>query len=302
MDPAGASPRVPTKVTELTPEKKVKRIVLTILLVVLVSVFGVSTFFVIRDVYRSKKESEANRNLSDIVNELKSETKRPVKGKLHESETGVRPEDVSPYTEDGILRYLAPLYEKNEDLAGWLSIPGMGIDYPVMYTPFYIEKYLRMAFDGEWALSGSLFIGEGWDEDNNIAIIYGHHMKDGTMFSDLVDYESEEFAKEHPLIEFDTLRETGDYEVLCAVKSKVTDDPSVFPYYEYTDLRDPETFDTFFERVRAEALYDTGIDVEYGDRVLVLSTCNYHTDNGRFYVVAIMKAESPENGAKKTSS
>ncbi len=279
---------------------------MTIILVVLVSVFCISTFFVIRDVLRSKKESDANLALSSMVNELKNETRRPHTRTDPSAQTGEETEsaeqDEDLYTKDGILKYLAPLYEQNEDLAGWLTIPGMTIDYPVMYTPFYIEKYLRMAFDGEWALSGSLFIGEGWDEDNNIAIIYGHHMQDGSMFCNLVDYESEQFAKEHPDIEFDTLRETGDYKVLCAVLSKVTTDPSVFPYYAYTDLRDPEKFDEFFERVRAEALYDTGIEVEYGDRVLVLSTCNYHTDKGRFYVVAVMKAESPADEAEEAPS
>ncbi len=270
------------------------------------AVFAVSTFFVIKDFLRSKKEKDANDALSQTVNDLKAEVGRSRSGSdsSKDGETEGGEEDEGLYTEDGILRYLAPLYEQNNDLAGWLTIPGMTIDYPVMYTPYYIEKYLRMAFDGEWALSGSLFIGEGWYEDNNIAIIYGHHMKDGSMFCDLVNYESEEFAKEHPVIEFDTLREPGEYKVLCAVLSEVTNDPSVFPYSEYTDLTDPEVFDEFFERVRAEAVYDTGIDVEYGDRVLVLSTCNYHTDNGRFYVVAIMKASSSSemNAADQTQS
>ncbi|MBR3639194.1 MAG: class B sortase [Clostridia bacterium] len=268
--------------------------------------FGISTFFVIRDIYRSKKENAANVAISSMVNDLKNEVRRPGSKTTPSTdggeETGDESEAEDIYTEDGILKYLAPLYEQNSDLAGWLTIPGTTIDYPVMYTPFYIEKYLRMAFDGEWALSGSLFIGEGWDEDNNIAIIYGHHMQDGSMFCNLVDYESEEFAKEHPTIQFDTLRETGDYKVLCAVLSRVTSDPSVFPYSKYTDLRDPEIFAEFFERVRAEALYDTGVEVEYGDRVLVLSTCNYHTTNGRFYVVAILKADSAADSDEETPS
>ena len=285
---------------------KKRRILLTILLVVLVSVFGISTFFVIRDIYRSKKENAANLAISSMVNELKNEVRRGGPGTDRstdsEDETASDKKDPALYTEDGILKYLAPLYEQNEDLAGWLTIPGMTIDYPVMYTPYYIEKYLRMAFNGEWALSGSLFIGEGWDEENNITIIYGHHMQDGSMFCNLIDYESEEFAKEHPVIEFDTLREVGEYQVLCAVLSKLTSDPAVFPYHRYTDLRDPEKFEEFFRRVRAEAVYDTGIDVEYGDRVLVLSTCNYHTTNGRFYVVAVMKADPSSGSAEKAPS
>ena len=282
---------------------KKKKIFLTILLVVFVSVFAVSAFFVIRDILRSKKENDANLALSSIVNELKNDVRRPGSKSAHSTSDGEETEDETKdlYTEDGILKYLAPLYEKNKDLFGWLTIPGTVIDYPVMYTPYYVEKYLRLSFDGEWASSGCLFIGEGWDEENNITIIYGHHMNDGSMFRSLVFYETEEFAKEHPVIEFDTLRETRDYQVVYAVKSRVTSDPSVFPYYEYTDLRDPERFEEFFERVRSEALYDTGVEVEYGDQVLLLSTCNYHAEDGRFYVVAVMKAESPSDDAEKSS-
>ena len=285
---------------------KKRKILLTILLVVLVSVFGISTFFVIRDVLRSKKENDANLALSSVVNDLKNDLRRPGSKSAHFTdegeETSTETESEDLYTEDGILKYLDPLYKKNNDLIGWLTIPGTVIDYPVMYTPYYIEKYLRMAFDGEWASSGCLFIGEGWYEENNITIIYGHHMDDGSMFRSLVYYETEKFAEEHPVIEFDTLRETRDYQVVFAVKSKVTSDPSVFPYYEYTDLRDPARFEEFFTRVRSEALYDTGVEVEYGDQVLLLSTCNYHTENGRFYVVAVMKAESPEDSVEETSS
>ena len=281
---------------------KKRKIILTILLVLLVSVFGISTFFVIRDVYRSKTENAANRELSSVVNDLKDDTRRH--GSRNdgtdetEGETDDGEEQEDPYTEDGILKYLAPIYEQNSDLAGWLTIPGTTIDYPVMYTPEYIQKYLRMAFNGEWALSGSLFLGEGWSEDNNYAIIYGHHMQDGSMFCNLVDYESLEFAKEHPIVEFDTLREMGDYEVMCACLTQVNGDPSAFHYYEYTDLRDPEIFAEFFEGVGTEALYFTDVKAEYGDRILVLSTFNYHTDNGRFYLVAVMKAEPTEGGTE----
>ena len=271
------------------------------------SVFGISTFFAIRDVYRSKTENSANRELSSVVNDLKDEAGRHRRRKddpagSGEETDGETSEEEDLYTEDGILKYLAPLYEQNSDLAGWLTIPGTTIDYPVMYTPEYIQKYLRMAFNGEWALSGSLFLGEGWSEDNNYAIIYGHHMQDGSMFCNLVDYESLEFAKEHPIVEFDTLREMGDYEVMCACLTQVTGDPSAFHYYEYTDLRDPEIFAEFFEGVGTEALYFTDVKAEYGDRILVLSTCNYHTDNGRFYIVAVLKADPAEGGTEESSS
>ena len=80
----------------------------------------------------------------------------------------------------------------------------------------------------------------------------------------------------------------GGYEVLAAFYSEIypVDAEGVFRYYEYADLSDPERFTEYVEQAKAAALYDTGIAAQYGDRLLTLSTCSYHTDNGRFVVVA----------------
>lgn len=63
-----------------------------------------------------------------------------------------------------------------------------------------------------------------------------------------------------------------------------------FRYYKYTDLRDMEDFIAYIDQVKAAALYDTGITAEYGDQLLTLSTCSYHTEDGRFVVVAKEKS------------
>ena len=69
----------------------------------------------------------------------------------------------------------------------------------------------------------------------------------------------------------------------------------MFRYYQYTDLSDQDRFEEYIRQVRAAALYDTGVEVQYGDRLLTLSTCSYHRDNGRFVVVACQKQE-PQTG------
>ena len=64
------------------------------------------------------------------------------------------------------------------------------------------------------------------------------------------------------------------------------DDVDVFRYYAYTDLSDRSVFAEYAEQIKGAALYDTGVEVTYGDQLLTLSTCEYHTANGRFVVVA----------------
>lgn len=107
------------------------------------------------------------------------------------------------------------------------------------------------------------------------------------MFALLPSYAKESFYEEHPAIRFDPLFEQGEYEVMAAFYSKAygTDAQDVFRYYQYTDLSSPERFQEYVMQVKAAALYDIGITAEYGDQLLTLSICNYHTDNGRFVVV-----------------
>ena len=187
-----------------------------------------------------------------------------------------------------ILPAYAPLAEQNPDLFGWIAIDDTVLNYPVMHTPEDPEYYLHRAFDGTDSTSGVPFLDANCALDCGNYIIYGHHMKNGSMFALLPSYASEDYWKEHPVIRFDTLYKTGLYEVIAAFYSKAysPEDVGVFRYHAYTDLRDPERFDDFVEQMRAAALYDTGIEVEYGEQLLTLSTCEYHAKDGRFVVVA----------------
>ncbi|OUQ75818.1 class B sortase [Flavonifractor sp. An100] len=186
------------------------------------------------------------------------------------------------------LEGYAALHGENPDLFGWVKIEGTKLDYPVMFTPEDPEYYLRRAFDGSYSVAGVPFLDGDCQEDGNHYLVYGHHMKNGTMFGSLPGYANEDYWAEHPAIQFDTLDEEGGYEVLAAFYSEIypVDAEGVFRYYEYADLSDPERFTEYVEQAKAAALYDTGIAAQYGDRLLTLSTCSYHTDNGRFVVVA----------------
>ena len=114
-------------------------------------------------------------------------------------------------------------------------------------------------------------------------VIYGHHMNDGSMFADLCGYADRDFWAEHKTIHFDTLSSFGEYEVMAAFRFNANRD--TFRYNEYTNMDEAE-FAEFLENVRARALYDTGAELEYGDTLLTLSTCEYTYRNGRFVVVA----------------
>ena len=183
------------------------------------------------------------------------------------------------------------LYKANSDIIGWVKIDDTKIDYPIMQTQSDPEYYLHNSFEKEYAASGTPFMDAGSDifVPTSNFLIYGHNMKNGTMFHDLLKYESSEFYQEHKTFKFDTIYKggQGEYQVIAAAYSKIyPKDSTKFKYYQYAGITSEAQFNEYVSGVKALSIYDTGVTAEYGDQLVTLSTCAYHTDDGRFFVVA----------------
>lgn len=190
------------------------------------------------------------------------------------------------------------LWELNHDFVGWLKINGTNIDYPVMQTPENEQFYLNHNFYKEPNYEGTLFCNANSDvtrPSDNI-IIYGHHMKTNTMFHCLDQYENKEFYEEHKYINFDTLTEYGTYEVIAAFRTDVNKG-----HYEYWHFVEgtKEDFEEYVNYAVSRTAYTPDSTAEYGDKLISLSTCAYHTTNGRFVVVA--KRISSEKAINETN-
>ena len=109
-------------------------------------------------------------------------------------------------------------------------------------------------------------------------------MLDGGMFSDLELYKKRKFFQQHKYVRFDTLDELGLYEVMAVIITTAYQSDS-FQYYNYVENNEL-IFNTYVQECKQRALYDTGMDAEYGDKLVTLSTCEYSSDNGRLIVVA----------------
>ncbi len=187
-----------------------------------------------------------------------------------------------------ILDEYKNIYIKNKSVIGWLTIEGTGIDYPVMQT-VNNDYYLDHDFNGKEDKNGSIFLDcncNAMFRSTNL-IIYGHHMKSGKMFGNLKKYESEDYCKEHNIIQFDTIYEKGLYEVMYVFRDNIKDAEDVsFKYYQFIDAASPEEFESNMNAMSEMSLYDTGVTATYGDDILTLSTCNGSTSTARFVVVA----------------
>lgn len=187
------------------------------------------------------------------------------------------------------LPYLAEKREQNPDLVGWIKIEGTKVDYPVMYTPEEPEKYLHLNFNEKYSFGGLPFIDANCNllPENDNLIIYGHNMLDGSMFRTLMKYEREDFWQAHPTIRLDIKDEEREYEIVSAFRDRVYYTyEDCFKFYHFYDAYSKEALDEAVEYYKTHALYDTGVFIEMGDRMITLVTCAYHTDNGRFVVVA----------------
>lgn len=204
------------------------------------------------------------------------------------TEVTIAPTETEPKE---ILPQYAELAAQNPEMVGWLCIEGTKLDYPVMHTPADPQKYLHLNFEGEYSYPGVPFVDAGCTMDSDNLLIYGHNMPNGTMFRSLMQYQQKNYWQAHPTIRFDTLYEEQEYEVLAAFYDRVyykTED--VFKFYQFIDAEDEQDFDNAIAQFQSKALYDTGVTAEYGDKLITLVTCAYHTDNGRFVVVAKRKS------------
>lgn len=236
-------------------------------------------------------------SLSQRIEEAKNEPQptvyytRPVKPTIPESTEDVTVPDVTtaPVEEESptILSEYAQLYLDNPDLVGWIEIEGTRINYPVMQTPGTEDYYLHRNFDGEYSKRGCIFLKATCDvfEPSDNIVIYGHNMRDDSMFGELDNYTRKSYWQEHRYITFNTLLEKHTYEIIAVFKT-TTSVGQGFKYHQFVNAGSEEAFNEFVSTCKELSFYDTGVTAEYGDKLITLSTCEYTLTNGRLVVVA----------------
>jgi len=271
-----------------------KRSILITLAAVFAAVFLFSGAMLWQD-YQDQRESAA---VFDSVAELIQVETLPTTAPEMEttgSDNVTEPKEPVPVEVSAYEKYAA-VYEQNNDFVGWLYIEGTNINYPVMQTPEEPNYYLKRAFDRSYSDYGVPYVQENCalGISDNI-VIYGHNMSNGSMFADLCRYEKKSFWQEHPIIHFDTLSGYGEYEIVTVFKT-VAYSQEGFKYYHFVDAENEADFDVFLAQCRELELYDTGVDAEYGDQLITLSTCEYSRKNGRMVIVAKLIAPPAAEG------
>lgn len=187
----------------------------------------------------------------------------------------------------------------NDDMVAYIKIDGTSVDYPVFQSDDN-DFYLHRDPNKNESLEGSLFL----DFKNDITygnrqyIVYGHNMKEDTMFHSIRYYADEQYYKEHPYIQFDTLYHDYVFEVLTFYTADINEH-----YYIHADWPVDEAFEQYLDKIMAYADYDTGLSVTTEDVLLTLSTCTNVSDDTRFVLTAKLisiDGEEVTEGAART--
>lgn len=180
---------------------KKQKISLGIVSALLSAVLAASGFMIYRELSSRQKEKDDFKDLAEIVTASPTE---PPETKNPSGES-----DAEEPQQSG--RNLAELFAMNGDCIGWIYIPDTVVDYPVMHTPDNPQKYLRKNFYGEYSQSGVPFLDGRCNTDSDNLIVYGHNMKNGTMFSNLRYYTDSAFCDEHRTVELETADERKQF-------------------------------------------------------------------------------------------
>ncbi len=260
-------------------EKKI-RLKFNIVIGLLTAIFIVSSSFVAYyyiDSFRAKKD------IADLRNQLdRGETIQIPTDNVDDQQKAL------DEIEKRKLESYKKLYEQNNDMVGWIQIENTTIDFPVMQVKSVKDYYLYKNFNEEYSIGGLPYVQEDCDvfipTDN--VIIHGHHRSDGSMFAALTNYKDIEYYYAHPIVNFDTLVECHQYQIIAVFTVRVNTGDDKFPFYNYINFSSSSDFDRYIDTCKEYALYDTGITAEYGDKLITIATCDFSVNNGRFLVVA----------------
>ncbi len=169
----------------------------------------------------------------------------------------------------------------NEDYIGWIEIPNTNINYPVLQSEDN-NYYLKRDIYKNYLASGSIFLDyRNNDFSDKNTIIYGHYMRNNTMFGQLKNFKEEKFFYTNNIIKI--LKPNGDileYKVFSAYTTSATDN------YTQINFNNDEEYKEFLSTIIDKSMFKTNETLNIDDKILTLSTCSYEFEEARTVVHA----------------
>ena len=267
-----------------------------IVFLISVIVFAVCAYLIFDYFYENYQNRQLYEGIADIYVEAEKEE--------------IPEENTEEEKELHLLSGAESLLGVNPDTVGYINIPGTVISYPIVQktTKEESEYYLHINFMNQEAKAGAIFLdwrnqfnAEG--QSDNL-IIYGHDMKDGSMFGTLRNYKKDdyvEFYKNHAVIELNSNYEEAEYKIFgCFIIDAGLPESEIFDYYNYIDFSGEQEFYYYVNEIKKRSLILNDVDVKYGDKLVILSTCSQEFPDSRFVIAArkFRDGETAEEGTQ----
>lgn len=266
-----------------------KKAIFAVLLILVLGVFLFSGWKVLSTIWEYKAGEDFYADLEQFISVPEPQETKPEAEKQNppsKKEEKPAPE-AQPDIEDEVVWPKVDfdaLLALNPDVVGWLYIPGTRVNYPVLQGDTN-DSYIYRLMTGEYNSSGSIFLEAGISPEftsrNNP--IYGHHMKNGTMFADVADYRDQSYYDAHPYALLLTPEKNYYVRIFSGYVTDTWDDVWDTAFSE-------AEFAQWLEKASRNSYFDADVIPTPSDRIVTLSTCTYEYDNARFVVHGILEA------------
>lgn len=186
------------------------------------------------------------------------------------------------------------LIDINPEVDAWITLDNTNIDYPIMYAPEREDNYyLHRDIYGNDSSLGTLYIfNDNTSLNNNVedisdmTLIFGHHIRGGRMFSQICNYMDQSYYDSHPygiIYTPDGFAYKANF--FAGIISPGGENNSVY----YEEFPSEEVYDGFIEYLKENSTFQTDVEVNYGDKIIVLVTCEYTAGtNSRYYLYGVL--------------
>ena len=224
--------------------------------------------FCIFNVYNKVAEYKKADNVYETISES-------VNDNTNKTDTTNKVEDNKP---NSVLSKYNKLIADNEDYRYWLKMDNTKIDYPVVQSNDN-SYYLDRDFNKNHLAAGSIFMDfrNNFDSDKSV-VIYGHNMRNGTMFGELDNFKKESFFKENNKFKIEYKDKTYTYEVFSVYIGDASEN------FVEVEFDSDEDYIDYLNRIKSKSLFKSDIEVSNNDKIVTLYTCSYEFDGARTVV------------------
>ncbi len=255
-----------------------KKVISTVICILLALLSAISIFMIVRYYDEEKKAEDIYSDMLGFVITDGIKETQPTKPSETEDEDTVNA-STEHEAEQTFSIDFEQLAAKYPDVVGWLYCEGTPINYPVFQADDN-DYYLRRLPDGTYNTAGSLFADYrcGKIGETNNYIVYGHNMKNGTMFGSLSKYKTQSYYNEHPILYLLTSKGNYKIKLVAGFVSKPTGEvynteQTIDQIHKYCSL----------------STFTSNVTPRSDDNYIVLSTCSYEYENARYAVIGVLE-------------